>query len=575
MAMAGMMMVLMMVLTITLLGSIAHLGSSGLVGHSDNVLRSGRQRANALVAQSLAESGIRLTVEWLNNGNAISNSLVAGPPNATGTSFYGANQVNAWDKLCLNIGGATGTMSMRLYPYTKNATNNRRIFVAEAIGEYLGVKQVVRTVITEKTFARYAFFSDTCPVNWWVQENTFFNGPVHVNGSNSTGTGVDSAAALNILWKSASTQKIFGFNGSDSFTTSLNSSQIKWNKDAAGTLTTPTGGQWSNIMGTGSAPATGKPRIKMPTQSGKQYVAALAGTGEPSTATGVKIPTSDGQTTGGIFIKGPVDRIKLSASGTNNTVQGMEIYQTEGTTQTRTIVTINPNTNTTTIQKDTKSGTAPWVTGAAISMNGTTNGVVYSTGDINSLSGVVANNVMSGTEMVKSNDMTIVTDAAKSMKIDGGVVYANLASNLSDPNNPRSDASAATTESGTLGLVSRNIQIKEFTPTGAPLTDVSVHATVMAYDTFDAANPRNVTDPVTGVVTPGRAPGNFKLLGGYIAKNNGTFGQVGSDSTLLAGFRVNRNYDQRAADNPPPFFPSEENSFQVTSFQRVGAPLQP
>mgnify|MGYP001549604550 FL=1 len=95
----------------------------------------------------------------------------------------------------------------------------------------------------------------------------------------------------------------------------------------------------------------------------------------------------------------------------------------------------------------------------------------------------------------------------------------------------------------------------------------------MAYDTFDAENPRATTD-ANGNTVAGRAAGNFKLLGGYIAKNNGTFGQVDANSNLLAGFRVNRNYDQRAADNPPPFFPSEENSFQVTSFQRVGSTLQ-
>jgi hypothetical protein len=207
-------------------------------------------------------------------------------------------------------------------------------------------------------------------------------------------------------------------------------------------------------------------------------------------------------------------------------------------------------------------------------VNGTTNGVIYSTGNINGLSGVVANNVMSGVDVTNSNDLNIVTDSAMAMQLDGGIVYANLAGDVSDPNNPKSTASAANVTSGTLGLVSRTVQVKQFTPAGAPLTDMSVHATVMAYDTFEAINPRNVTDPVTGVVTPGRAAGNFKLLGGYIAKNNGTFGQVDSNSNLLAGFRMNRNYDERAANNPPPFFPSEENSFQVTSFQRVGATLQ-
>ncbi|MGC4046300.1 MAG: hypothetical protein QM758_21125 [Armatimonas sp.] len=578
MALVGAMLVMLMILTMLLLGALANGRATdeagGLAGHSDNVMWSGRRRAYALAAQSLAESGARLLVEWLNNGSAINSVLQAGPPSLAGTSFYGATQVGNYDEISTSFGGSTGKMRVRLYPYTKNATNNRRLFVAESVGEYMGITQIIRVVITEKTFARYAMFCDTCPANWWVQDNTFFNGPVHINGINSAGTAVDSSAVLNILWKSTSTQKIFGYNGADSFTTSMASNQIQWNKNVAGTVTAPTGTQWNNIMGTNAAPLTGQPVVKMPTQSGKQYTAALAGTSEPSTTTGVKIPSSGGQTTGGVFIKGPVDRIKLSASGTDSTVQGMEIYQSEGLVQTRTIVTINRATNTTTIQKDTRATSLlPWVTGTATSLNGTTNGVVYSTGDVAGLSGVVANNVMSGTDVSKTNDLTIVTDADKKISLDGGVVYANLASDLSDANNPKSNSAAATTQSGTLGLVARNIQIKQYTPSGAALTDMSLHATIMAYDTFDAENPRSSTD-ASGNTVAGRAAGNFKLLGGYIAKNNGTFGQVDANSNLLAGFRVNRNYDQRAADNPPPFFPSEENSFQVTSFQRVPNTLQ-
>jgi hypothetical protein len=578
-ALVGGMLVLLMILTILLLGALANGGTNdeagGVAGHSDNVMWSGRRRAYALAAQSLSESGVRLLLEWLNNGSAINSVLQAGPPSLAGSPFYGATQVGNYDEITTSFGGSTGKIRVRLYPYSKNATNNRRLFVAESIGEYMGISQVIRTVITEKTFARYAMFCDTCPVNWWVQENTFFNGPVHINGSNSTGTGVDSAAAMNILWKAASTQKIFAFNGSDSFTTSMSSSQLKWNKETAGTLSTPSGGQWANIIGTGAAPQASKPRVKMPSQSGKQYTAALAGTGEPATI-GVKIPASGGQTTGGIFIKGDVTNMNLTASGPNNTVQTITIRQLDGATEVRTTVTINPNTNTTTIQRDTRpSAGGAWAIGSATSVNGTTNGVIYGSGDIDGLNGTIANNVMSGVDVVKTNDLSIVTDATKSMKINGGLVYANLVSDATDPTNPKSNASAATNTSGTLGLVSRRVTVREFGEGGStPLTDMSLHATVFAYDTFDAANPRNTTDPVTGIVTPGRATGNFKLLGGYIAKNNGTFGQVDANSNLLAGFRMNRNYDQRAADNPPPFFPSEENSFQVTSFQRVGTPIQ-
>ena len=567
MALAGTMLVLLMVLTIVLLGTVSSSVNrgGGVAGNADNVQFSARKRAYNYVAQSLAESGARLLIEWLNAGKAINNVLVAGPPSASGSAFYGASQSGSYDVVTLPMGdGSNGVIRTRLYPYTQNATNSRRLFVAEVIGEYLGSSQVVRAVITEKTFARYAMFADNCPANWWVQDNTKFNGPVHVNAINAAGTAVDSTAALNLLWKSASTTQIFGYNGAGCFTTSMSSSQLKWNKDAAGTLSTPTGSQWNNIMATGAAPVTGQPIVKMPQTSGKQLAAALGGTTAPATM-GVTVPTSGGNTVGGVYINGDVDRIKLSSTGTGSATQVMEIYQTDITTlaQYKTTITIDPVANTTTTRKDTKLVGVAWVTGTTSAYTGQTNGVVYSTGDINGLSGVVANNQMSGTTLVNPNNLSIVTDQTKSIDIDGGIVYANLASDTTDPENPLSNSGAADGTSGTLGLVSQNIQVKEYTPSGKKLSDVSVHATCMAYDSFFAENPTT------------RVTGNFKLLGGYIVKNNGTFGQVAADSTLIAGLRATRNYDSRAANNPPPFFPSEDNSFQLTSFQRVATTLQP
>ena len=566
MALVSTMLVLMMVLTVTLLGTISpSIGHGGIAGNADNVAFTSRRRAYTFVAQSLAESGVCLTVEWLNAGKAINKLMDAGPPSDCGSTFYGSTVVSDYDVLSVPMGdGSSGTIKVRLYPYTQNATNSRRLYVAEIVGGYMGTSQIVRVVITEKTFARYAMFSDTCPANWWVQDNTRFNGPVHINGMNAAGTAVDSAALLNILWKSASTTDIFGYNGAGCFTTSLSSSQLKWSKDAAGTYSTPTGTQWDNIMGTGTSPVTSQAIVKMPTSSTKQYAAALASATLPTT-NGVIVPSSGGATTGGVFIKGDVDRIKLLASGTGSATQVMEITQTDATTlvQTKTVVTINPGANTTTIRKDTKaSGATSWASGTVTSYTGATNGVVYCTGNVNGLSGIVANNTMSGSTVTATNNLSIVTDSTMSMKIDGGIVYADLATNTADPENPKSTASGATTTSGTLGLISKSIQINEKTPSNVNLTDVSIHATCFAYDSFFSENPTT------------RATGAFNLLGGYIVKNNGTFGQVAADSTLIAGLRATRNYDNRAANNPPPFFPSEDNAFQLTSFQRVGAAIQ-
>jgi hypothetical protein len=564
MALAGTMGALLMVLAILLLGALATASSKGgLTGTGDSALASARKRSDIQVAQNLADCGGRLLLQWLSEGGLISNPLVAKAPSEVGSSFFGAALSGGYNVLTIPQGGAAGngTIKVRLYPYASNTVQNRRLFMAEFIGEYGSARQIIRMVLMEGSFARYAFFSDRAPTNWWVAGNTKFNGPVHINGLDSAGTAVDPAAQMNILWKWGASNQIFGYNGPGSFTTSLSASQVRWHYDTNGNLwTPPDNATWSNVMATGTAPQFDVPPVKMPTATTKQYDAALGGAPEPG-AVGVSVPSSGGSATAGIFIKGDVSKLKLSASGPDNTVQTMDIYQTDGGTQIRTTVTINPGANTTTVATQTDSGSG-WVAGPSSTLTGVPNGAVYSSGNVNSLSGIVANNVMSGSTVVQSSDFTLATASDKDVKITGGIVYANQVSDASNPDNPLSNAAQADAASGTLGIVSRRVQLAQTDDSGGALTDLSVHATMMAFDTIDAEAPST------------RPAGNFKLLGGYIAKNNGTFGVTSGTGTMLSGLRVTRNFDARNVTNPPPFFPNEENAFQLVSYQRPGQPLE-
>ncbi|MGC4046303.1 MAG: hypothetical protein QM758_21140 [Armatimonas sp.] len=564
MALAGTMGMLLIVLAILLLGALVTSSSQGgLSGTGDSALASARKRTDVQTALNLADSGSRLVLQWLGEGGMVSNPLTAKTPSQLGPGFFGATPSGGYDILTVPQGGGAGngTIKVRLYPYTSNAVQNRRLILVETVGDYSGAQQTIRMVLMESSFARYAYFSDRAPSNWWVAGNTRFNGPVHINGLDAAGTAVDPAAVVNILWKSGGADQIFGYNGPGSFTTSLSASQVHWHYNTNGNLwTPPDNSTWASVLATGQAPEFGVPPVKMPLATTKQHDAALGGTAEP-TSTGVSVPASGGTATAGVFIKGDIDKLKLSAGGPDNTIQTMDIYQTDGATQLRTTVTIDPGSNTTTVLTQTNSGSS-WVAGAPTSLSGIPNGAIYSSGHIHSLSGVVANNVMSGSTVTEASDFTIATASDKDVKITGGIVYANQVSDAANPDNPLSNAAQPDEASGTLGIVSRNVHLAETDDSGAPLTDFSVHATVMAFDTFGADSPST------------RPPGNFKLLGGYIAKNNGTFGVSSGTGDILTGLRVTRNFDARNVTNPPPFFPNEENAFQVISYQRPGRPLE-
>ena len=96
---------------------------------------------------------------------------------------------------------------------------------------------------------------------------------------------------------------------------------------------------------------------------------------------------------------------------------------------------------------------------------------------------------------------------------------------------------------------------------GAVLDYLTIHAVCMAYDTF------MVVGPTT------RAPGVINLLGGFIVKNNSQMGVVTLAGVVNSGFLLNRNYDQRIADDPPPNYPVADRSYQVMSFQKVNTTL--
>ncbi|MDX1932752.1 MAG: hypothetical protein SFU56_09125 [Capsulimonadales bacterium] len=583
MVLVGVMMVLMMIMAISLIGIGSNASVSDATRGTANLTR---KRSASYQAQNLADTGIRAVLQWLNVQSAAPTNMSPFRPSQVATFWTGATVNGNYDRVTFNdpTNNTIGTIDVRVHPFGDNNTVTMRSYLVESVGTYSGHKQIVRAAIIQDTFAKYAFFSDYAPVNtWWTAGSTIFNGPVHVNARNMvSGTpDYDPNAAIKILWQNVNNRQIFKYAGDGAFTTAASSSQVKWYRGNQTTLAPPSGTtQWGRVAAGGEPTVkAGVAAVEMPTQSTRQQDAAL-GTPPATIPSGpsVTVPANSGATCGGIYVNGNVDDMKLTASGTNNTVQGIEIFQNDGTRKIKTVISIDPNSGAdgtvtiTKFQTANMSGTTYTQVGSPSAFAGRTNGVLYVNGNVGSpsvpptgnpdgtpttwgsggVSGKVANSVVSGGTVTKQSALSIVTGSTNSVNISGDIVYASTS------------GGNAVTQSGILGIVSKKVQLLS-NLVGDDMNDglatVTVHATVMAYDTFNAEAPLN------------RPIANFNLLGGYIVKSPGTFAGIDNAGTQWTGFAVNRNYDSRVANTPPPFFPSTGNQYKIRSYQRVAATL--
>ena len=568
-AIVATMLVLMVIMAVMLIGVVggtnaARTDSGGVTTAANNNLGAVRTRMRILGAINLADSGTELAMQWLRQQPSPPVDTSAFAPAGMWDTTVSGN----WSTLAFS----GGTIKVRLYPFASNNSPALKSYIIESIGDYQGMRQIIRSVAVQDTFAKYAFFTDNASDNWWVAGNTKFNGPVHINASNGK--------SINILWKSTggTGNRLFTYNGADAFSTSATA--INWNKDSISPPSTQvapsTSGDWNRVAAGGAVSVrTSIASVPLPTASTVQKVAALGPTTSAPIASalpGVTIPNSGGASNGGVFIHGDVDNMILRASGGANsgswwTKQTIEVYQsdTASNLEVKTTVVSDPTNGTTSLQRQTRTlgTTGSWSTGTTTNYTGNPNGVVYSDGNIGKqggsgvqksggISGTVADSWMStppSGDTLYKNKWNIVTDASKNMNINGSITYAP---GTGQPNSP------------ILGLVSKTVQVVDKTSGGSDITSITVNASVVAYDTFD------VTNPTT------RTKGSFTLTGGYIATNAGQFGTFDANTgSLVNGFSRTLNYDRTMSETPPPYFPSTANQYIVQSSQRVKSTLQP
>jgi hypothetical protein len=577
MALVTTMLFLMSLMAMMLIGMIAS-GTSrggGSMETTNNAIQQSGARLQSENAFNLAESGVEYTLQWMSG-------LALPPTNASGFAppFPGYTQQGNRSVLAPDPNQTASTFSVIIYPDSGNfanvsngqVTNNaQKRYIIESTGTSGGFSQTIRAYIHVASLSKYLVLVDKWPPNnWWVSGISTFDGPVHDN--NSDGRNED------IYWKSNATSPMWTYAGSDAYEVGAN---VNWWKNGWYNPGNPGASDWTKVFAGGQGSlTTGAQNIPFPTSSGLQLNAALNGTAAPTAASpvGVTLPTG-----GGTYIHGDVSQMTLSVDPHDSTTQIIKIQQIDShnnpvtTTLTMLPDAIPPKTliHVDSMASDGHGGYHTASTDGTAS--GVTNGVVYCDGNIGAqgtapgdpltgtpksggVSGMMADNVVNATTGLVNHysALSIVTDHAKNCNIDGNITYHTA--RAKDNNGvylPENQDSDFVKNAGTLGIVSNNVLIMQNDASGNALNNVEVDGTVMAYSLYE----------VDQYAT--RPAGNWENMGGYLSATLGVFGIGDSDGNIVNGMNNNFNYDARMANNPPPYFPTTGNTYDVVSWQRV------
>jgi hypothetical protein len=577
MALVTTMLLLLSLMSMLLLGMLANGRSTGggSMATTNTAIQQSGARLQSENAFNLAESGVEYTMQWMNG-------LALPPTNTSGFAppFPGYSQQGNRSILAPDPNQPTSTFSVIVYPDSSNfanvsngqTTNNaQKKYLIESTGTSGGFTQTIHAYIHVASLSKYLVLVDKWPPNnWWVSGISTFDGPVHDN--NSDGRNED------IYWKSNATSPMWTYAGSDAYEVGAN---VNWWKDYWFTSGTPGSNDWTKIFAGGQGSlTTGAQKVPFPTSSSLQLNAALNGTAAPTAGSpvGVTLPTG-----GGTYIHGDVSQMTLSVDPNDSTTQIVKIQQTDSngnaimTKLTMLPDAIPPKTliHVDSLASDGHGGYQPASTDGTAS--GVTNGVVYCDGNIGAqgtapgdplsgtpksggVSGMIADNVVNSSTGLVSHysALSIVTDHAKNCNINGSLTYHTA--RAKDNNGvylPENQDSNFVKNAGTLGIVSDNVLIMQKDASGDALNNIEVDGTVMAYSLYE----------VDQYAT--RPAGNWENMGGYLSATLGVFGIGDSNGDIVNGMNNNFNYDARMANNPPPYFPTTGNTYDIVSWQRV------
>jgi len=198
--------------------------------------------------------------------------------------------------------------------------------------------------------------------------------------------------------------------------------------------------------------------------------------------------------------------------------------------------------------------------GAIQYIPGSGNGMIYADDNITSLSGTIADNIISGNPLavVHRSAFTIATDVngSKSITVTGPLTHKtpqNLDLSPYDPSNMYS---------GTMGLIGFNVYVGAKAPKA-----MEIDAVIMAGNEYMAGS--FMVENYAGK----KPTGTLKVFGGIIQKNRGAVGTL-RNGKLNTGYQKDYYYDGRMANNPPPFFPTT-GGYDRLSWRRLVDHLDP
>lgn len=420
----------------------------------------------------------------------------------------------------------SGTYVVTIYPDSGNATNFLKTYRIVCVGGANGSSKKVEIVVRQSSFGRYAYFTDketsavTGGAIWW-KAGDFVDGPVHSNNASGSNFQIN-------------------YNGSNApifqdIVTAAGPS-INYNPSAPNTED-----KFKQIFLNGSKGyLLGVTPIPLPDSSSVQKNAAWgSSSGYPTGTSGVYLKAGSN---GGIYIQGDA-QLTLTVSG------GNQVFTVKQGTSPVVTTTITLNKTTGAISTSGTMGS-----GSPTSATSLGTGVIYCSGNVTSLSGQVADNLVANGKITTASAFTIATDvnAGKDITITNNLTYTTR------PDKTKGATDPVNLAAGTLGLVADNITVASTAPQN------------MEIDAVCLAGGQNTSTGSFGVANyDSKTPaGTLKVLGGIIQKQRGAVSTFnGSTGQISTGYDKDYHYDPRLATNPPPFYPTtgqyERLSWQV------------
>ena len=433
----------------------------------------------------------------------------AGAASATNPPFNASASISFADSDC------TPASQVYNYLFSINATGNVRSTGKRSVQS----TGLLRVSATRGTFADYLLFTNTFTMadgsTIWFTSAGSFDGRVHTN------TGFKFAYKPTFQDQVTQHSPVATFyNGGNTPVTA--------NANNNGTIDVP------NFFG---GYLRGQTTVPLPTNSYNQQDAALGvtlaagvaptnsqintacatGAGSGTPPDGIYLPHSGTTLTGGIYVQGTADKVKMWA----DTLANKQYYQiTQGGTNKT--LEVDHTLNTTKVWNGLSTSGSP----ADVYTNTLNNSVLYSTGAISDLTGPDRNATTGYVNPAVAENSQLLITAASDIVIQGDITCDNF--------NGKNNVLGIYSSGGSVRIgatAPNNVNIDAFVMAIGATGQFSV-------DNYNSGTPR----------------GSANLRGGVVSQYYGAFYTFDSKGNVATGYGRNFHYDRRGLT--PPFYPT-------------------